>query len=104
MIVASVFGVIGPSPDAEQEVPHDAGSLRARGRVGEPGAEREAPDDAEHADDRADQRGPHGHRAPAATGLDREAGSDGERGREPELGPPSRPDGRRRRVRRIGGR
>ena len=85
----------GPSPERDHEVPHDARSLRARRGVGEPGAEREAADDAEHADDRADQRRSHGDRAAAAPRLDREARSDRERRREPD--PRGQPTDRRRR-------
>jgi len=50
------------------EVPDDPGTLRARGDVGEPGAEREASDHAEHAHDGAHQRGTHGNRAPSPAG------------------------------------
>ena len=52
-----------------EKIPNDAGPLRARGGIGETGAEREAPDHPEHADDGADERGSHGNRAASAAGL-----------------------------------
>ena len=82
------------------EIPDDAGALRAGGGVGEPGAEGEASDDAQHADDCTDQRRADGDCAPTAAGLDREPRTDRERRRESGAGrPPAR--GRRRRLGRV---
>ena len=75
-------------PRSSTTMPDRCGIWR---RVGEAGAEREAADDTEHADDRADERRPDRHRAPAAARLDREAGPDRERGREPGLRRSTRP-------------